>query len=63
MFVPDRIVKIDEVPRTLYGKKLEVHIKKLLGSDPDGVVNRESMANPASYESFITYSKNITAEV
>ena len=29
-FLPDEIIKIKEVPRTLSGKKLEVPIKKLL---------------------------------
>ena len=48
----------------LSGKKLEVPIKKLLlGSDPKTVVNRESMANPSSFEFFVTYSKNQTAKV
>ncbi len=60
-FLPDDIVKVDEVPRTLSGKKLEVPIKKLLlGSDPKTVVNRDSMANPSSFEYFITYAKNKT---
>ena len=63
-FVPDRIIKINEVPRTLSGKKLEVPIKKLLlGSDPKTVVNRESMANPSSFEFFVTYAKNQTTKV
>ncbi len=58
-FVPDKIIKINEVPRTLSGKKLEVPIKKLLlGSDPKTVVNRESMANPSSFEFFVTYAEN-----
>ncbi len=62
-FIPDKIIKIDEVPRTLSGKKLEVPIKRLLlGSDPKTVVNRESMANPSSFEFFITYSKNKTTK-
>ena len=57
-FVPDVIIKIDEVPRTLSGKKLEIPIKKLLlGSDPNTVVNRESMANPSSFEFFVTYAE------
>ncbi len=60
-FVPDEIIKIDEVPRTLSGKKLEVPIKKLLlGSDPKTVVNRDSMANPSSFEFFIIYARNKT---
>ncbi len=63
-FIPDRIIKINEVPRTLSGKKLEVPIKKLLlGSDPKTVVNRESMANPSSFEFFVSYAKNQTTEV
>ena len=63
-FVPDKIIKINEVPRTLSGKKLEVPIKKLLlGSDPKTVVNRESMANPSSFEFFITYAENQTTKV
>ena len=63
-FIPDKIIKINEVPRTLSGKKLEVPIKKLLlGSDPKTVVNRESMANPSSFEFFVTYAKNQTTKV
>ena len=58
-FIPDEIIKIDEVPRTLSGKKLEVPVKKLLlGSNPKTVVNRDSMANPYSFEFFINFAKN-----
>ena len=60
-FVPDKIIKIDEVPRTMSGKKLEVPIKKLLlGSDPGTVVNRDAMANPTSFEFFVKYAQNKT---
>ena len=56
-FIPNEIVQIAEVPRTLSGKKLEVPVKKLLlGGDPDKVVNRDSMANPDSFDQFIAYS-------
>jgi acetoacetyl-CoA synthetase len=38
---------IDEVPKTLNGKKMEVPIKKLfLGASVEDVVSRDSMANP-----------------
>ena len=58
-FVPDEIIKFDEVPRTLSGKKLEVPVKKLLhGSDPEDVVNRDSIANPSSFEFFISFARN-----
>jgi acetoacetyl-CoA synthetase len=57
-FLPDEIVQIAEVPRTLSGKKLEVPVKKvLLGGDPDKVVNRDSMANPDSFDTFVSYAQ------
>lgn len=56
-FLPDEIVEIAEVPRTLSGKKLEVPVKKLLlGGDPEKVVNRDSMANPQSFDAFVSYA-------
>ena len=60
-FVPDEIIKIYEVPRTLSGKKLEVPVKKLLlGSDPKTVVNRDSMANPSSFEFFLNFARHLS---
>ncbi|MEH6646980.1 acetoacetate--CoA ligase [Sulfitobacter sp.] len=57
-FIPNEIVQVAEIPRTLSGKKLEVPVKKLLlGGDPASVVNRDSMANPASFDFFIAYAK------
>ncbi|PCH72508.1 MAG: acetoacetate--CoA ligase [Rhodobacteraceae bacterium] len=55
-FLPNEIVQIAQVPRTMSGKKLEVPVKKLLlGGDPAKVVNRDSMANPDSFDAFIAY--------
>ncbi|MCX8225130.1 MAG: acetoacetate--CoA ligase [Sulfitobacter sp.] len=57
-FIPNEIVEVAEIPRTLSGKKLEVPVKKLLlGHDPEKVVNRDSMANPDSFDFFIAYAK------
>jgi acetoacetyl-CoA synthetase len=51
--VPDEIVQIAEVPRTLSGKKLEVPVKKiLLGTDPERAASRDSLANPAALDVF-----------
>jgi acetoacetyl-CoA synthetase len=64
-FVPNDIVQIDQVPRTLSGKKLEVPVKKLLlGGDPNTIVNRDSMSNPDSFDFFIDYAaaRNRTAK-
>lgn len=62
-FAPDDVQAIATVPRTLSGKKLEVPVKKLLlGGDPARVVNRDSMANPESFDWFIAYARTrITA--
>ena len=57
-FLPNEIIEIAEVPRTLSGKKLEIPVKKLLlGGDPESVVNRDSMANPESFDFFLAYAK------
>ncbi|PAQ14946.1 acetoacetate--CoA ligase [Bacillaceae bacterium SAOS 7] len=52
-FIPDHIYKVDEIPKTLNGKKLEVPIRKmLLGFDFDKVINPDSMSNPESLPFF-----------
>ncbi|MEM8578422.1 MAG: acetoacetate--CoA ligase [Pseudomonadota bacterium] len=57
-FIPNEIIQIAEVPRTLSGKKLEVPVKKLLlGGDASKVVNRDSMANPGSFDFFVEYAR------
>ncbi len=56
--VPDDILVIPEVPRTLNGKKLEVPIKKLLqGLPPDKAFNSDAMSNPGAMEFFIEYAQ------
>jgi acetoacetyl-CoA synthetase len=52
--VPDEIVQIDEVPRTLSGKVLEVPVKRILmGAAPERAASRESLANPAALDYFV----------
>jgi acetoacetyl-CoA synthetase len=52
--VPDEILAIPEVPRTLSGKVLEVPVKRILsGAAPDEVVSRESLANPTALDYFV----------
>ena len=51
--VPDEVIAVDEVPRTLSGKVLEVPVKKILtGVPPEQAASRDSLANPASLEIF-----------
>jgi acetoacetyl-CoA synthetase len=52
--VPNEIVQIAEVPRTLSGKALEVPVKRILmGQAPDQAASRDSLANPAALDVFV----------
>jgi acetoacetyl-CoA synthetase len=53
--VPDQFIVVDEVPRTLNGKKCEVPVKKILaGIDPARAINPSTLRNPNSLHPFIT---------
>jgi acetoacetyl-CoA synthetase len=55
--VPDRFAVIDEVPRTLNGKKCEVPVKKILaGTPPEQAVSPDALRNPDSLTPFIMLS-------
>jgi acetoacetyl-CoA synthetase len=57
-FVPDRIIAVQEVPRTLSGKKQELPIKKLmLGQPLDKVVNAQAMANPHCLAWYVAFAR------
>lgn len=60
--VPDRIVCVDAVPRTLTGKKLEVPVKRILaGAAVDEVVSVSSLANPESLAPFVALGQGRAA--
>ncbi|GAB2801721.1 acetoacetate--CoA ligase [Halomonas shantousis] len=51
--VPNEVIAVDEIPRTLTGKKMELPVKKLLlGMPLAEAANPDAMANPASLEFF-----------
>ncbi|ANP53259.1 acetoacetyl-CoA synthetase [Streptomyces griseochromogenes] len=51
--VPDHIVQVPAIPRTLSGKKLEVPVKRILaGTDPELVVAQGALANPDALAAF-----------
>jgi acetoacetyl-CoA synthetase len=55
--VPNRFVQVDEVPRTLNGKKCEVPVKRILaGREVDRAVSRDALANPDSLRPFIEFA-------
>jgi acetoacetyl-CoA synthetase len=57
--VPNDVIQIPEIPRTLSGKVLEVPVKRvLMGEDPDKAASRESLANPGAFDWFVDYARS-----
>src|SRR4051812_12454631 len=58
--VPNEVVAIPEIPRTLSGKVLEVPVKRvLMGDPPDKAASRESLANPEAFDWFVDYAASV----
>ena len=52
--MPDRILAVPAIPRTLTGKKLEAPVKRILrGEAPEQVASRGSLAQPAALDAFV----------
>ena len=59
--VPNEILRIEEVPRTLSGKVLEVPVKKILmGAAPERAASVDSLANPRSLDYFVQLAETFT---
>lgn len=55
--LPDEIVKVSQIPKTINGKKMEVPLKKLLmGYSQEEALNIGSMSNPESLKEFLNFS-------
>lgn len=55
--VPDRFVPVDDVPRTLNGKKCEVPVRKILsGVEVERSVSTSALANPESLQTFVEFA-------
>ncbi|MGM9487907.1 acetoacetate--CoA ligase [Ideonella sp. YS5] len=55
--VPNEILAVPAIPRTLSGKKMELPVKKLLmGADPAKVMNRDAMANGEAVQWFVDFA-------
>jgi len=58
--VPNEVVQVAEIPRTLSGKKMEVPVRKLLlGAAPEKVASPDAMQNPGSLQFFVEYAKRL----
>jgi acetoacetyl-CoA synthetase len=60
--VPDRILAVPAIPRTLTGKKLEMPIKRILQGEPaERVASRSSLADPAALDTFVELASKLRA--
>jgi acetoacetyl-CoA synthetase len=60
--VPNEIRQIQEVPRTLSGKVLEVPVKRILmGAPPEQAASVDSLANPRSLDYFVEMAKELSS--
>ena len=56
--VPDVIVAIPDVPRTLSGKKTEIPVKRILaGASPDEALATGALANPDSIQAYVGWAR------
>jgi acetoacetyl-CoA synthetase len=61
--VPDAIIAVAEVPRTLTGKKMELPIKNLLLGKPiEKIANRDAMSNPECLVFYSDYARQRMSE-
>ncbi len=52
--VPDEIVSVPAIPRTLTGKKLEAPVKRILrGESSERVASRDSLLDPGALDAFV----------
>lgn len=60
--VPDRIISVPQIPRTISGKKVEVPVKRLLaGGAPEHVVTRDALADPEAWDELVLAVQGIRA--
>jgi acetoacetyl-CoA synthetase len=56
--VPDTIVPVPAIPRTLTAKKLEAPVKRiLLGARAEDVASRDALAQPDALDAFVEYAR------
>ena len=57
--VPDDILAVPGIPRTLTGKRLEIPIKRiLLGAAPGEAVQQSSIDRPELLDAFVAYRRS-----
>jgi acetoacetyl-CoA synthetase len=55
--VPDDVIAVGAIPRTLTGKKLEVPVKRILQGTPrERVASRDALVDPEALDAFVDYA-------
>jgi acetoacetyl-CoA synthetase len=55
--VPDAVVEVPAIPRTLTGKKLEAPVKRVLaGAPPEKVASLDALLDPTAFEAFVAFA-------
>lgn len=58
--IPNEIFAVEEIPKTLNGKKLEVPVKKILtGTPPEDAASRDSLQNPDVLDDYAALARRI----
>jgi acetoacetyl-CoA synthetase len=61
--VPNEMIEIETIPRTLSGKVLEVPVKRILTGTPiEKAASKDSLADPQSLDFFVEYAKTLNAK-
>jgi acetoacetyl-CoA synthetase len=59
--VPNDVIQVREVPRTLSGKVLELPVKRILmGTPAEKAAARDSLANPGALDAFVDLARSRT---
>jgi acetoacetyl-CoA synthetase len=59
--VPDQVVWVRRLPRTLTGKRLEKPVKRLLlGAEPSAVASPDSLTDPVAFEDLAIWSRGFS---
>jgi len=62
--VPDEIYAVQQIPRTLSGKKMEVPVRRILMGYPlEQAANLDAMRNPESIQFFVDLAREIQTRV
>lgn len=58
--VPNEMIEVKTIPRTLSGKVLEVPVKRILTGTPvEKAASKDSLADPASLDFFVEYARTL----